>query len=212
MNPKTRGLSSYSFDESSIPHFHKLKARKTQNAYLPVPTHVRTTSSPCQLLEIKDRPLSTAEEKTHKKLSLDCSPKRTASDTSDKSKRSSSSASDKSQRNRYDEAHFNSRTPSERSFVVHTPETPKCGPVATPELLAELLKGSSEKLTAEQHQSNTNQAAASAANSAATAAAAASDCDLPPAILKYLVSADGDYNFINENRSRATLRATPLHN
>lgn len=130
---------------------------------------------------------------TNKKLSLDISlqphgsdkPKRASSDTSDKfSKRSSSSASDKSatQKRCIEEARYSSRTPSERSFILHTPETPK-GPVATPELLAELLKGSSEKLVAEQHHmhggGNTHHH---------TPVPVDFGCDLPSAVLKCLVS------------------------
>lgn len=72
-------------------------------------------------------------------------------------KRSCSSASDKQPKRSLDEAvrlSQNSRTPSERSIgtLTQTPEmlgTPK-GMSASPELLAELLKGSSEKLITEQ--------------------------------------------------------------
>lgn len=190
-----RGISSLSFDESSIPHSHKAKYRKS-NTLLPVPSHTRTASSPSQLLEITQRTPSpiphtrTDTEKTNKKLSLDChlpnldaKPKRASSDTTDKhSKRSSSSASDKSDKH----GRYSSRTPSERSFVLHTPETPK-GPMPTPELLAELLKGSSEKLTTEQHQRSSR---SSNAQSSHTQPPASGDygCDLPPAIVKCLVS------------------------
>ncbi|XP_055604092.1 uncharacterized protein LOC129752331 [Uranotaenia lowii] len=67
-------------------------------------------------------------------------------------KRSSSGASDKHQKRSLDDSQYSqaaSRTPSERSFVLNTPDTPK-SLMASPELLAELLKGSSEKLITEQ--------------------------------------------------------------
>lgn len=201
-----RGISSLSFDESSIPHSHKVKARKA-NTLLPVPSHTRTASSPSQLLEITQRTPSpiphtrTDSEKPNKKLSLDChhasldtKPKRASSDTTDKhSKRSSSSASDKSDKH----GRYSSRTPSERSFILHTPETPK-GPMPTPELLAELLKGSSEKLTTEQHQrSNRSSNAQSSHNQ--PPASGDYGCDLPPAIVKCLVSKTNFQGFCFHN-------------
>uniref|UniRef100_A0A336MX06 CSON009087 protein n=1 Tax=Culicoides sonorensis TaxID=179676 RepID=A0A336MX06_CULSO len=197
-----RGISSLSFDESSIPHSHKMKNRKA-HTLLPVPSHTRTASSPSQLLEITQRTPSpiphtrTDSDKHNKKLSLDChhanldaKPKRASSDTTDKhSKRSSSSASDKSDK----QGRFSSRTPSERSFILHTPETPK-GPVPSPELLAELLKGSSEKLTTEQHQQSSR---SSNTQSGHHQSSSLGDfgCDLPPAIVKCLVSTHFFQNF-----------------
>ncbi|XP_055643721.1 uncharacterized protein LOC129779951 [Toxorhynchites rutilus septentrionalis] len=83
-------------------------------------------------------------EKTHDKAS---------SDNHDKQcKRNSSGTSDKHPKRSLDDTRYSSkstRTPSERSFVLNTPDTPKTL-VASPELLAELLKGSSEKLVTEQ--------------------------------------------------------------
>ncbi|XP_063700137.1 rho guanine nucleotide exchange factor 17 [Culicoides brevitarsis] len=199
---RSRGVSSLSFDESIPQGQSKMKNRKS-NTLLPVPSHTRTASSPSQLLEITQRspsPIphtrtdSTAEKPSTKKLSLDChhanletgnKPKRASSDTTDKhSKRSSSSASDKSDKH----GRYSSRTPSERSFILHTPETPK-GPVPSPELLAELLKGSSEKLTTEQHQRSSR-----GANAQNNQPPASGDygCDLPPAIVKCLNVSDAD--------------------
>jgi hypothetical protein len=179
------------------------KSRKS-NAHLPVPMHTRTASSPSQLVVVsnQDLPPITHNHKRYpssvdqrsiefdknvknditKKLSLDSnsdkSPKRTTSDTSDKhSKRSSSGASDK--KRSLDEIRLSTRTtttPSERSFVLNTPETPKTALAATPELLAELLKGSSEKLVNEQLQVSQSNISLSSSQA------------LPTAVLKCLVS------------------------
>jgi hypothetical protein len=169
--------------------------------------HTRTASSPSQLLVVgsssQDLPAVQHSHKRYpssvdqrsmdfdknvkneisKKLSLDSnsndkSPKRTSSDTSDKhSKRNSSSASDK--KRSLDEIRLSARTgtPSERSFVLNTPDTPKSAtPAATPELLAELLKGSSEKLVNEQLQVSQSNISLSSSQA------------LPTAVLKCLVS------------------------
>ncbi|EDS34164.1 conserved hypothetical protein [Culex quinquefasciatus] len=133
----------------------------------------RTASSPSKLAElgIPDSTPQTSPSKRHlghieqrstdsdksekatnkletKKFSLDSH----LSDSHDKhAKRNSSGASDKHPKRSLDDTRLAqpSRTPSERSFVLNTPDTPK-GLVASPELLAELLKGSSEKLVTEQ--------------------------------------------------------------
>lgn len=102
--------------------------------------------------------LSLRSEGVPKKLSLDShlsvdqkSPKRASSDISDK--HSKKNYSDKFiQKRNYDELRV-STTPSEKSFVLNTPETPK-NMAATPELLAELLKGSSEKILTDQTSQN----------------------------------------------------------
>ena len=92
-----------------------------------------------------------------KKLSLDScllsekSPKRTSSDISDKhSKKNNFNADKTHQKRSLDEMRLSSQnssqTASENSFILMTPETPVPKSIAaTPELLAELLKGSSEK-------------------------------------------------------------------
>uniref|UniRef100_A0A4Y0BH68 DH domain-containing protein n=1 Tax=Anopheles funestus TaxID=62324 RepID=A0A4Y0BH68_ANOFN len=183
--PRSRGTGSQSMDETNDRHAAKAgsKPRKT-SANLPVPTHVRTASSPSKLSDSSSshsaspskRYLSNIEQRStdsdkseksmvsggkleSKKFSLDShladkSLRRGGSDVHEKpnKQRSGSSASDKQQKRSLDEIRLsqNSRTPSERSFtLLSTPETPK-GLAASPELLAELLKGSSEKLVTEQ--------------------------------------------------------------
>lgn len=142
-----------------------------------------------------------------KKLSLDSNisdkiPKRTSSDISDKHiKRTSSNATDNKahQKRSLDEMRLSqsSRTPSERSFILNTPETPKTMD-ATPELLAELLKGSSERLVTELHHNkncnknttkdgNNNSGNSNNSNSSGSTA-------LPTAVLKCLVSTEFNKN------------------
>lgn len=208
---KSRGHSSMSFDESSIPisvssatassggtstsSNSKIKQQPQQkgaSALMPIPSHARTASSPAQLLDVssysapqpkRTDSLDVESRYQYKSFLLDRmnsteSPKRTSSDTSDKySKRSLSNASDKSQRRGTDDGR-SSRTPSERSFILHTPDTPK-GLTATPELLAELLKGSSEKLAAEQ---------ASTAVAAQSQSPLGHGSNLPVQLLNQLVS------------------------
>lgn len=99
-----------------------------------------------------------------KKLSLDShlsvdqkSPKRTSSDISDKHYKKNygdkmSMTSTPVQKRSFDEIRV-STTLSDKSYVLNTPETPK-NMAATPELLAELLKGSSEKILNEQTTQN----------------------------------------------------------
>jgi hypothetical protein len=97
---------------------------------------------------------------TPKKLSFDSflsvvdqkSPKRTSSDTTDKhSKRSNEKSI---QKRSFDEIQI-STPPVDKKYVLNTPETPNI--VASPELLAELLKGSSEKILTDQTQSKKHQ-------------------------------------------------------
>ncbi|ETN57724.1 hypothetical protein AND_010685 [Anopheles darlingi] len=204
------GAGSQSMDETNDRHTggkSSGKPRKT-SANLPVPTHVRTASSPSKLSDSSShstgggggggsaasrRHLSHIEQRSTdsdrseksgsgggghglggKKFSLD-SHHHAASEKVSKrasegsggmvvhekhhgagNKRSCSSASDKQPKRSLDEVvrlSQNSRTPSERSIgTLQTPEmlgTSK-GMAASPELLAELLKGSSEKLITEQ--------------------------------------------------------------
>lgn len=125
-----------------------------------------------------------------KKLSLDScllsekSPKRTSSDISDKHSKKNSFNSDKiHQKRSLDEMRLSSQnssqTASENSFILMTPETPTPKSMAaTPELLAELLKGSSEKQVNE-NQNRKHQHQHSIISSTGIA--------LPTAVLKCLV-------------------------
>ncbi|KAL7038622.1 hypothetical protein ACKWTF_009632 [Chironomus riparius] len=168
-------------NESSGGFFSRSKARKGGGGdSLPVPMHQRAGSSPVPLIETpspdplpishKKYPsnidqrmvgsdhLSLRSEGVPKKLSLDShlsvdqkSPKRASSDISDK--HSKKNYSDKFiQKRNYEELRV-STTPSEKAFVLNTPDTPK-NMAATPELLAELLKGSSEKILTDQTSQN----------------------------------------------------------
>lgn len=95
----------------------------------------------------------------NKKLSLDShltvekSPKRTSSDTSDKQLKKNF---EKHQAKRSLDEIRMPTTPADKCFILNTPETPK-NMAATPELLAELLKGSSEKLLNEQNHNKKHQ-------------------------------------------------------
>lgn len=180
---RNRGAGSQSLDDSNNPAKTQ-KPRKT-SANLPVPCHTRAASTPSQTEMTTPEPIvahhrrypsiDQFNDKT-KKLSLDSNldkSKRASSEVHDKNpKRNSSGASEKSfQKRSFDEIRLSqvSRTPSDRSV-----ETPKgAGILPTPELLAELLKGSSERLAAEQNQMG-------GAGSGSTA--------LPSAVLKCLVS------------------------
>ena len=125
-----------------------------------------------------------------KKLSLDScllsekSPKRTSSDISDKHSKKNPFNSDKiHQKRSLDEMRLSSQnssqTASENSFILMTPETPVPKSItATPELLAELLKGSSEKQVNE-NQNKKHQHQHSIISSTGIA--------LPTAVLKCLV-------------------------
>lgn len=142
------------------------KSRKSHtNSSLPLPTHQRTASSPVPLIETtspdavisshrrfpssiehhhadKERALLRNDSKKlsfDSHLSVDKSPKRTSSDTSDKHSKKSHSHEKLTAKRSLDEIRMSS--PSDhRTFVLHTPETPK-NMNASPELLAELLKG-----------------------------------------------------------------------
>lgn len=180
---RNRGAGSQSLDDTNNPTKTQ-KPRKT-SANLPVPIHTRAASTPSHTDMTTPEPIvahhrrypsiDQFNDKT-KKLSLDSNldkSKRASSELNDKNpKRNSSGASEKSfQKRSFDEIRLSqvSRTPSERSV-----DTPKGGGILpTPELLAELLKGSSERLAAEQSQMG-------GAGSGSTA--------LPSAVLKCLVS------------------------
>lgn len=151
-----------------------------------MPMHQRTVSSPVPLIETTspdalpinhkrypsdvdrravDAPDRFTFKHDSKKLSLDShlsvekSPKRTSSDTSDKHSKKNFNNEKLVAKRSLDEIRIPTSPPDKR-FILNTPETPK-NMTASPELLAELLKGSSEKLLNEQnhnkkHQSRNN--------------------------------------------------------
>uniref|UniRef100_A0A182NFZ3 DH domain-containing protein n=1 Tax=Anopheles dirus TaxID=7168 RepID=A0A182NFZ3_9DIPT len=228
---RNRGAGSQSMDETNDRHAAKAgsKPRKT-SANLPVPTHVRTASSPSKLSDssgshsaspskrylcnIEQR--STDSDKSEKsnvgggkleskKFSLDShhladkALKRGNSEAHEKpsKQRSGSSASEKQQKRSLEEVRLsqNSRTPSERSFtLLNTPETPK-GLAASPELLAELLKGSSEKLVTEQLTGSGGNSAGNGSNA------------LPSAVLNCLCLA----RFLNSRLATTVVAMMPLN-
>lgn len=144
--------------------------------------HQRTVSSPVPLIETtspdslpinhKRYPSSVDQRSVdsgdrisfkhdNKKLSLDShlsvdksQPKRTSSDSSDKHSKKSFSCKLNAKRS-LDEIRMPT-SPGANSFILNTPDTPK-SMTATPELLAELLKGSSEKLLNDQNNSKKHQ-------------------------------------------------------
>lgn len=167
------GKSNTSLDSTSSNRLSKFSKK------LPVPIHQRTGSTPetssLNPLLFNHKKFSSSVDQrtivgssdhlrcesmsTPKKLSFDSflsvdskSPKRTSSDTSDKhSKRSNEKSI---QKRSFDEIQI-STPPVDKNFVLNTPETPNI--VASPELLAELLKGSSEKILKEQTNSKKHQ-------------------------------------------------------
>lgn len=180
------------------------KARKSGGS-LPVPMHQRTVSSPVPLIEttspdalpishkrypssVDQRVIDTTDRLSFKhdskKLSLDShlsvekSPKRTSSDTSDKHSKKNFSNEKLTAKRSLDEIRMPTTT-LDNKFVLNTPETPK-SMTASPELLAELLKGSSEKLLNEQNHNKKHQNRNSNHNS--------NGMSLPAAVLKSLNS------------------------
>jgi hypothetical protein len=143
--------------------------------------HQRTVSSPVPLIETTspdalpinhkrypssidhraiDAPDRVSFKHDSKKLSLDShlsvdkSPKRTSSDTTDKHSKKNFSNEKLLSKRSLDEIRIPT-SPADKSFILNTPETPKM--TASPELLAELLKGSSEKLLNEQNHNKKHQ-------------------------------------------------------
>lgn len=180
------------------------KARKSAGS-LPVPMHQRTVSSPVPLIEttspdalpishkrypssVDQRVIDTTDRLSFKhdskKLSLDShlsvekSPKRTSSDTSDKHSKKNFSNEKLSAKRSLDEIRMPTTT-LDNKFVLNTPETPK-SMTASPELLEKLLKGSSEKLLNEQNHNKKHQNRNSNHNS--------NGMSLPAAVLKSLNS------------------------
>jgi hypothetical protein len=152
--------------------FSRVTKSRKNNGSLPIPSHQRTASSPVPLIETTSpEPItahrrfpSSIEQHHHrslenerasfksdsKKLSLDShlsvdkSPKRTSSDTSDKHSKKNHSHEKLVAKRSLDEIRMPTLTTSHSGdkspFILNTPETPK-NLNATPELLAELLKG-----------------------------------------------------------------------
>lgn len=146
---------------------------------LPIPIHQRTGSTPettsLNPLPYNHKKFSSGVDQrtivgssdhlqcesmsTPKKLSFDSflsvdqkSPKRTTSDTTDKHWKKNNEKL--IQKRSFDEIQIPT-PPLDKKFVLNTPDTPNI--VATPELLAELLKGSSEKILTDQTQSKKHQ-------------------------------------------------------
>ena len=163
--------------------FSRVKAARKSGGSLPVPMHQRTVSSPVPLIEttspdsmpinhkrypssvdhrVTDAPDRLSFKHDSKKLSLDShlsvekSPKRTSSDTtSDKHSKKNFINEKLMAKRSLDEIRIPT-TQADKAFILNTPETPK-NMTASPELLAELLKGSSEKLLNEQNHSKKHQ-------------------------------------------------------
>lgn len=182
VNPSNCSIDSNGSRSSGF--FSSIGKSRKSGGSLPVPIHQRTVSSPVPFIETtcpdalrinhKRYPSSvdhrstvtdTAERLTFKhdtkKLSLDShlsvekSPKRTSSDISDKHSKKNFHNEKLLAKRSLDEIRIPT-TPVDRSFIINTPETPK-NMAATPELLAELLKGSSEKLLNEQNKNKKHQ-------------------------------------------------------
>lgn len=184
--------------------FSRVSKSRKSSVSLPVPMHQRTVSSPVPLIEttspdclpishkrypssVDQRVIDTTDRLTfkldNKKLSLDShlsiekSPKRTSSDTSDKHSKKNFSNEKLVAKRSLDEIRMPT-TPVDKAFVLNTPDTPK-NMAATPELLAELLKGSSEKLLNEQNHTKKHQSRSIANNNGMS---------LPTAVLNSLNS------------------------
>jgi hypothetical protein len=195
--------SNCSLDESNTGFFSRHKSRKS-GGHLPIPIHTRTVSSPVPLIEtsspdslpihhkrypsnIEHRVSDNSFKSDTKKLSLDSylssaekSPKRTSSDITDKQSKKNAYTVDKQHpKHSLDEIRMSKQSSNERNFILKTPETPK-SVAATPELLAQLLKGSSERLLTEQN-SSSGYSTPNIFNSSGGIA-------LPTTVLKYLVS------------------------
>lgn len=179
--------------------------------------HQRTVSSPVPLIEttspdalpinhkrypssvdhrVNDAPDRFSFKHDNKKLSLDShlsvekSPKRTSSDTSDKHSKKNFNNEKLVAKRSLDEIRIPT-SPGVKNYVLNTPETPKAM-TASPELLAELLKGSSEKLLNEQ---NHNKKHLNRNNSNSNGST------LPAAVLKSLNSLVSSIGFYYEHAS-----------
>ncbi|EAT46715.1 AAEL002100-PA, partial [Aedes aegypti] len=169
---RNRGSGSQSMDETNDRHSSKLFKPRKASANLPLPSHSRTASSPSKLADLgventpnskrhlgnidqrstdSDKSEKSPSKLENKKFSLDSHLSDKGSHHHEKHSKRSSGNCEKHQKRSLDDTRYSqaSRTPSERSFAIGTPDKPK-SLVASPELLAELLKGSSEKLITEQ--------------------------------------------------------------
>lgn len=169
-------VSLQSFDDDT----QRKAYRKNNSTHLPIPYHVRASSTPIQsdsyAKEVSHKRFpsyvdtSTVNElkKDQKKMSLDNLSK--SHENFGKDSKKSSGTGDKLQKHSLDEGRLMPSTESgnKKKYVSDTPNTIQ----ATPQLLAELLKGSSERLVSEQLQSNQRITSSS----------------LPTAVLKCLVS------------------------
>lgn len=168
--------SLQSFDDDS----QRKAYRKNNSTHLPIPYHVRASSTPIQSdsyskeVSHKRYPsyvdTSTVNElkKDQKKMSLDNLSK--SHENFGKDIKKSSGNSEKLQKHSLDEGRLTSSSDgaNKKKYVPNTSNTIQ----ATPQLLAELLKGSSERLVSEQLQSNQR----------------ITSSTLPTAVLKCLVS------------------------
>lgn len=201
--PKTltreKSIGSHSFDDSVST---KKENKQKSTGHLPIPCHVRAASTPSSIDKIPSteqlvthhrrypssiEPFTTRDNEkrlSDKKLSLDSSSDKIMKGSSqcDLSSKRNSGSSDKHRRG-FEECHrlsTSSRTPSERSILtLNTPDTPKLNILPTPELLAELLKGSSERAATEHRQMNSPLSAGGCGSLSSA---------LPTAVLQCLVS------------------------
>lgn len=204
LSAKKSNCSLDSNGSRSSGFFSRVSKSRKNSGGLPVPMHQRTVSSPVPLIEttspdslpishkrypssVDQRVIDTTDRLSFKhdtkKLSLDShlsiekSPKRTSSDTSDKHSKKNFSNEKLVAKRSLDEIRIPT-APLDTVFVLNTPDTPK-NMAATPELLAELLKGSSEKLLNEQNHTKKHQSRNSASSSGMS---------LPTAVLNSLNS------------------------
>lgn len=188
-NTKTISCSSSKLSDGSLQSFDddtQRKAYRKNNSTLPIPYHVRASSTPIQSdsysKEVSHKRFpsyvdtSTVNEakKEQKKMSLDNLSK--SHENFGKDSKKSSGTSEKLQKHSLDEGRLMSSSESgnKKKVASNTPNTIQ----ATPQLLAELLKGSSERLVSEQLQSNQRITSSS----------------LPTAVLKCLVSLNYRFN------------------
>lgn len=165
--------SLQSFDED----IQRKAYRKNNSTHLPIPYHVRASSTPIQsdshskevshkrFPSYVDTSTITELKKDQKKMSLD-----NLSKSHENFAKKSTGTGEKLQKHSLDEGRLMSSpdSGSKKNYTSNAPNTIQ----ATPQLLAELLKGSSERLVSEQLQSNQRITSSS----------------LPTAVLKCLVS------------------------
>ncbi|XP_037050154.1 uncharacterized protein LOC119084247 isoform X2 [Bradysia coprophila] len=157
---KLSDASLQSFDDDT----HRKAYRKNNSTHLPIPYHVRASSTPIQSdshsKEVSHKRFpsyvdtSTVNDlkKDQKKMSLDNLSK--SHENFGKDSKKSSGAGDKLQKHSLDEGRLLSSSSSESGNKKKCSSDTSNTIQATPQLLAELLKGSSERLVSEQIQSN----------------------------------------------------------